>query len=274
MSFATAASGVLKRFLLFLFFQKKLWKKCCIRRIRYLEKDEVLFRQGQAAETIFYISKEGASYFLTGIKSKSRGIRDECDEGDSLGFWLYLESDPMLLSAKVQENSLVYAIPGSVFEEVLEAKQSSSPLFCCLALLWGQVVIRTGPFRRTKSQRRNLKTNLGIIPDDFLWSVGNSKFSEVLQTLGFRRGVFFPEQTIQPSRCADRLKNQLWSSIRSLAGKISPIGNHHRQRSYRSKSRLPREIPLHTVTAQVMHVRRFLTRRRDASFSDLYIWPW
>ena len=110
----------LKRFPPFSFLSKEdLEKVSTAVEIRYLEKSEVLFRQGQDAQPHFFILKEG-SIQLTETHQESEEIREYCDEGDVFGVLALLGKRPYLLNAKVMENSLIYAIPVSVFEQMLE----------------------------------------------------------------------------------------------------------------------------------------------------------
>ena len=108
--------------------------------IQYFEKGEILFTQGEPAQPNFFVLKEGTIHL---VEKTSHGdeIREICDEGDVFGVLALLGKRPYLLTSKVIENSLVYAIPVSVFEKMLE-KNSRVALFFAAGFAAGQVVVR------------------------------------------------------------------------------------------------------------------------------------
>lgn len=247
----------LKRFPPFSFLSKEVLEKVAASvEIRYLEKGETFFRQGQAAEPHFYILKEGA-IALTESTQNGEEIRDQCDEGDVFGVLALLGKRPYVLSAKVEENSLVYAIPVAVFEEILE-QNSRVALYFAAGFASGQVVVRQdlsdsqkarGAF---KSESRD--HSLMIFSDQ-----SEIKFSEKVLTCS-------PEQTVQ--QAAAMMAEKHVSSIVVCREDLLPLGIIT-DKDLRKKV-VARGIPLDTVTAQVMSTP-VLTRRRDASFSDLYL---
>lgn len=108
--------------------------------IHYLEAGELLFGQGEAARPHFFILKEGIIQLVEN-SPKGDEIREVCDEGDVFGVLALLGKRPYLLTAKVIENSLVYAIPVNVFEKILE-ENSRVALFFAAGFAAGQVVVR------------------------------------------------------------------------------------------------------------------------------------
>ncbi|MCO6476292.1 MAG: CBS domain-containing protein [Phaeodactylibacter sp.] len=87
--------------------------------VQYRQPDEVIFRQGDAPGTHIYIVREGAVHLLREINGESLMV-EQCDEGDVFGIRPLLASDNYALTAKVVEESLVYAINVEGFREVLE----------------------------------------------------------------------------------------------------------------------------------------------------------
>ncbi len=247
----------LKRFPPFSFLSKEVLEKVAASvEIRYLEEGELLFRQGQAAETHFYILKEGAIILTESIQNQEE-IRDECDEGDVFGVLALLGRRPYVLSAKVRENSLVYAIPVSVFEEVLE-QNSRVALYFAAGFASGQVVVRQdlseGQKARGAFKNQSRDHSLMIFSDQ-----SEIKFSEKVLTCS-------PEQSIQ--QAAALMAEKQVSSIVVCREDLLPLGIIT-DKDLRSKV-VAKGIPLDTVTAQVMSTP-VLTRRKDASFSDLYL---
>lgn len=108
--------------------------------IQYLEKGEVLFKQGEPARPHFFVLKEGTIH-LVETTAKGEEIREICDEGDVFGVLALLGKRPYLLTSKVMENSLIYAVPVSIFEKILE-ENSRVALFFAAGFAAGQVVVR------------------------------------------------------------------------------------------------------------------------------------
>jgi CBS domain-containing protein len=247
----------LKRFPPFSFLSKEVLEKVAASvKIRYLEKGDVLFRQGQAAETHFYILKEGAIILTESIQNKEE-TRDECDEGDVFGVLALLGKRPYVLSAKVRENSLVYAIPVSVFEEVLE-QNSRVALFFAAGFASGQVVVRQdlseGQKARGLFKNQSKDHSLMIFSDQ-----SEIKFSKKVLTCS-------PELTIQEA--ADMMSKKQVSSIVVCEADLKPLGIIT-DKDLRTKV-VSKGIPLETMTAKIMSTP-ILTRGKDASFSDLYL---
>ena len=108
--------------------------------IQYLEKGETLFTQGEPARPSFFVLKEGTIHLVEKTQNEEE-IREICDEGDVFGVLALLGKRPYLLTSRVIQNSLIYAIPVSVFEKILE-KNSRVSLFFAAGFAAGQVVVR------------------------------------------------------------------------------------------------------------------------------------
>lgn len=119
--------------------------------VRYLEKGQVLFRQGESARPHFFILKEGVIHLVEGAENGEE-IREVCDEGDVFGVLALLGKRPYLLSSKVIENSLIYAIPVTIFEKILE-ENSRVALFFAAGFAAGQVVVRQDLSEGQKARR-------------------------------------------------------------------------------------------------------------------------
>jgi len=247
----------MKRFPPFSFLSKEVLEKVAASvEIRYLEKGEILFRQGQAAKPHFYILKEGAIILTESIQDQEE-IRDQCDEGDVFGVLALLGKRPYLLSAKVEENSLIYAIPVAVFEEVLE-QNSRVALYFAAGFASGQVVVRQdlseGQKARGAFKNQSRDHSLMIFSDQ-----SQIKFSEKVLTCR-------PEQSIQEA--AAMMAEKHVSSIVVSREDLRPLGIIT-DKDLRSKV-VAKGISLDTLSAEVMS-SPVLTMRRDASFSDLYL---
>jgi CBS domain-containing protein len=247
----------LKRFPPFSFLSKEVLEKVAASvEIRYLEKGEILFRQGQAAEAHFYILKEGAIILTESIQNQEE-IRDHCDEGDVFVVLALLGKRPYLLTAEVQENSLLYAIPVAVFEEVLE-QNSRVALYFAAGFASGQVVVRQDLSEAQKARGafkiKSRDHSLMIFSDH-----SEIKFSEKVL-------ICSPEDTIQEA--AALMSQKHVSSIVICKSDLKPLGIIT-DKDLRNKV-VSKGIPLDTLVFKIMSTP-ILTRRKDASFSDLYL---
>lgn len=84
-------------------------------KIMYLEKNQVLFRGGDATHSNFYVVKDGA-IGLSLTSDMEETLLDKCDEGDILGLRPFFAKNDYLMTAKAREESLVCGIPIAVFE--------------------------------------------------------------------------------------------------------------------------------------------------------------
>jgi len=247
----------LKRFPPFSFLSKEVLEKVATTvEVRYLEQGEILFRQGQPAEPHFYILKEGA-IALTESTQNGEEIRDQCDEGDVFGVLALLGKRPYVLTARVEENSLIYSIPVSVFEDILE-QNSRVALYFAAGFASGQVVIRQdlseGQKARSAFKNESRDHSLMIFSDQ-----SEIKFSEKVLTCR-------PEQSIQ--KAAELMAEKQVSSIVVCREDLKPLGIIT-DKDFRSKV-VAKGIPLETPSSVIMS-SPVLTMRRDASFSDLYL---
>ena len=80
--------------------------------VRYLEKDQLIFDQGDATHPVFYVVYKGA----VAIEQKDPiELIDLCDEGDLFGLRPLVLGPVYRLQARAYEESIVYAIPIDLF---------------------------------------------------------------------------------------------------------------------------------------------------------------
>jgi CBS domain-containing protein len=89
-------------------------------KIIYLEKNQVLFKGGDATHPDFYVVKDGA-IGLSLTADAEEALIDKCDEGDILGLRPFFAKNDYLLTARAREESIIYAIPIAVFQEYMTA---------------------------------------------------------------------------------------------------------------------------------------------------------
>ena len=82
----------------------------------YLEKNQVLFKIHDQPHSFFYVVKNGA-LGLSITYDEKEVLIDQCDEGDIIGIRPFFAKDSYLMDAVAREESLLYAIPITVFEK-------------------------------------------------------------------------------------------------------------------------------------------------------------
>ncbi len=93
--------------------------------VQYRRPGEVIFRQGDPPGQYLYVIREGAVHLVV-KKEGEEVLIDECDEGDLFGIRPLLADEDYVLTARATEESLIYAINFSGFEELLMANPKVS----------------------------------------------------------------------------------------------------------------------------------------------------
>ncbi|AWH86017.1 nucleotidyltransferase [Flavobacterium album] len=83
-------------------------------KVIYLEKNQVLFKGGDATHADFYVVKDGA-VGLSLTSDAEETLIDKCDEGDILGLRPFFAKNDYLMTARAREESIIYGIPIEVF---------------------------------------------------------------------------------------------------------------------------------------------------------------
>lgn len=84
-------------------------------KVIYLEKNQILFKGGDATHTDFYVVNDGA-LGLSLTSDTEEMLIDKCDEGDIVGLRPFFAKNDYLMTAKAKEETIVYAIPIAVFQ--------------------------------------------------------------------------------------------------------------------------------------------------------------
>lgn len=85
--------------------------------VLYLEKNEILFKINDEIHDSFYVIASGA-VGLSVTSDTDDVLIDKCDEGDILGLRPFFAQDNYLVTAKMREDSIVYAIPIETFKPI------------------------------------------------------------------------------------------------------------------------------------------------------------
>ncbi len=90
--------------------------------VHYIEKDNFLFKANEPVKDKFYVVKDGD----IGLFTATNDLIDECDEGDIFGLRALMRQGIYLLSAKAIEESIVYSISSTLFENYIASNTEAS----------------------------------------------------------------------------------------------------------------------------------------------------
>ncbi|MFH4965556.1 DUF294 nucleotidyltransferase-like domain-containing protein [Gaetbulibacter sp. M235] len=90
--------------------------------VHYIEKDSFLFKANEPVKDKFYVVKDGD----IGLFTATNDLIDECDEGDIFGLRALMRQGIYLLSAKAIEESIVYSISSTLFEDYIASNTEAS----------------------------------------------------------------------------------------------------------------------------------------------------
>lgn len=85
----------------------------------YLQKGEILFKQGEQGHDRFYVVHKGA-VALQAINNGVPETVDHCDEGDIFGLRPLFAKENYLMNAETDEESIIYGIPIEIFRPIAE----------------------------------------------------------------------------------------------------------------------------------------------------------
>ncbi|WPR74876.1 DUF294 nucleotidyltransferase-like domain-containing protein [Algoriphagus sp. NG3] len=247
----------LKRFPPFSFLgQAELEKIASSVEIQFLIKGETLFRQGDPPRPHFFILKEGEIH-LTESHTTEEEIKEYLDEGDVFGVLALLGKRPYVLNAKINQDSLIYAIPVQVFEEVLQTNNRVA-LYFAAGFASGQVVVRQdlsqGQKARGVLKSESRDNSLLIFSDQ-----SEVKISYDVLTCDASHSV---------QEAAQLMVEADVSSIVIVDHSFSPIGIIT-DKDLRSNV-IAKALPLSTSVSKVM-AYPVVTRKKTSGFSDLYL---
>ncbi|MGV8945636.1 MAG: DUF294 nucleotidyltransferase-like domain-containing protein [Lutibacter sp.] len=99
--------------------KEQLFKIASNVKVTYIEKDHFVFKQEENPHDHFYVVKDGAIGLIRSM-GKDQILVDICDEGDIFGLRPLIQNDLYLMSAKANEESILYAIPVEILKEIIE----------------------------------------------------------------------------------------------------------------------------------------------------------
>jgi len=94
-------------------------------KVTYVEKDSFVFKQDENPHLNFYIVKDGA-IGLYRTMGTDQILVDICDEGDIFGLRPLIQNDQYLMSAKGNEESILYAISVEILKEMIKTNEKAN----------------------------------------------------------------------------------------------------------------------------------------------------
>ncbi|MEN2281687.1 DUF294 nucleotidyltransferase-like domain-containing protein [Algoriphagus sp. SE2] len=224
--------------------------------IKYFDKDESLFLQGQVAQPHFFVVKEGA-IALTEKKDSGEEIIEYCDQGDVFGVLALLGKRPYVLSAHAAEDSLLYFVPVSVFESILN-QNSRVALYFAAGFASGQVVVRKdlSESQRARKIFRNDSSDHSLLI-----------FSDP-SVVKISENVLTGNESLNIQDAAKKMAFEEVSSIVIVNAKNHPLGIIT-DKDLRKRV-VAEGIPLTTPVSKLMSAD-LIVKKSDSSFSDLYL---
>jgi CBS domain-containing protein len=224
--------------------------------IRYFVKGEMLFEQGEPAQNYFFVLKEG-SVQLTEKKEGVDRVVEVCDEGDVFGVLALLGKRPYILNAQTREESLIYAIPVSIFEKILQ-ENSRVSLYFAAGFASGQVVVRSD-----LSQSQKARTAFSDISKDngLLIFTGQSDLNYSHEVLTCQAG-----ETI--AKAVKSMAEKGVGSIVVVNEKKHPVGIITDKDL---RNRLVAEKKSYDTLVDELMTSPVMTKSKEADFSSLYL---
>ncbi|WP_194776695.1 DUF294 nucleotidyltransferase-like domain-containing protein [Pararhodonellum marinum] len=224
--------------------------------VQFYAKGDFLFHKDDLPRKHFFIVKEG-SIHLTEKREGKSVVLEFCDEGDVFGVLALLGKRPYILDACAAEDSLVYGIPVSVFEKILEENQRVS-LYFAAGFASGQVVVRTD---LSQSQKARKLFSLPSQDNGLLIFTGQSD-------LNYSKNVLTCEVGISVGEAAKMMKEKDVSSIIITDTSKFPIGiitdKDIRNRLVAEGKNF--DIPVESIMTQPV-----MTMQENSGFSTLYL---
>ena len=87
--------------------------------IRYVAKDQWIFRMGEATQAQIYFLQEGAVHLLQEVQGQSQLV-EACDQGEIFGLGSLIASQYYQVSARAKEESLLYILPQQILQPIIE----------------------------------------------------------------------------------------------------------------------------------------------------------
>ncbi|MDX1829796.1 MAG: DUF294 nucleotidyltransferase-like domain-containing protein [Lutibacter sp.] len=105
--------------------KEQLFKISSNVKVTYIENNSFVFKQDELPHKNFYIVKDGA-IGLYRTMDTDQILVDICDEGDIFGLRPLIQNDHYLMSAKANEESILYAISVELLKEIIKTNEKAN----------------------------------------------------------------------------------------------------------------------------------------------------
>lgn len=102
--------------------KEQLFKIASNVKVTYIEKDNFVFKQDENPHEYFYVVKDGAIGLYRDMDNEQILV-DICDEGDIFGLRPLIQNDIYLMSAKANEESVLYAVSVEILKEIIQTNE-------------------------------------------------------------------------------------------------------------------------------------------------------
>ncbi|MHB1197499.1 MAG: DUF294 nucleotidyltransferase-like domain-containing protein [Lutibacter sp.] len=102
--------------------KEQLFKIASNVKVIYVEKDNFVFKQEENPHEYFYVVKDGAIGLFRDMDN-DQILVDICDEGDIFGLRPLIQNDLYLMSAKANEESVLYAVSVEILKEIIQTNE-------------------------------------------------------------------------------------------------------------------------------------------------------
>ncbi|MBE0423448.1 MAG: CBS domain-containing protein [Lutibacter sp.] len=102
--------------------KEQLFKIASNVKVLYIEKDNFVFKQAGNPHEHFYVVKDGAIGLYRNMDNEQILV-DICDEGDIFGLRPLIQNDLYLMSAKANEESVLYAVSVEILKEIIQTNE-------------------------------------------------------------------------------------------------------------------------------------------------------
>ncbi len=109
-------------------------------RVRFVAEGEYVFSEGEEPKDVFFVVHKGLIELLKQTGEEAQLI-EICDEGDIFGVTALLANTPYGLSARAREDTILYTIPWSAFQPLIE-RYSEVALFFASGFAAGMQILR------------------------------------------------------------------------------------------------------------------------------------
>ena len=91
--------------------------------VKYVDKEKYVFKQDDPCHDAFYIVREGAIGLYREHGSNNEQLVDVCDAGDLFGLRIMIIKKNYRMSARADQESIVYAIPSQIFSPLIQENE-------------------------------------------------------------------------------------------------------------------------------------------------------